>query len=287
MNKTKPLQNPDAVYDPIRLHVDNDGDFTKDRPDVDLSRDDLWHVDALHHYFTFDDRESEEYGIVDGDAETPGQQLAKIITRTYHPEIVTGYTCDPVKQYVEPNWASFRDRTAFISGDVIPSFDTEPKAAIDSVIAWTKYYHGPKMIVLDAKEYYKEYATGPLAIDGVHLDKGDFSDLMHVANNMKGIIDEGIVNLYPNDARQVMRFINAEPGEHVFDDDDGCSTKWLTEGRFLAKRLVEFPVFRNNYNLIVITNAMRWVMSNDVNLNNLYRLMTKLGRINTRIVFLG
>lgn len=275
--------NPNINYNPIILHVDSNGNIIENQHDQDvagtLKCEHLWAIDALHHYFTHEDTD-DVYASEQDDVISPAQLLARLITRKYDPQITIDRKLDPVTQFIEPSWTTFRDQTSFITGDVIPY-------TVESVIGWVRYLHGDNMIVLDGTDYYKDYATSTDIELGVSIDKGNFSDLMHVANNTKQIIDEGIVDLYPNDSRRVMKFINGAPTDYVLEGNTGGHTKWFMEGRFLAKRLVEYPVFRKNYNLIVITNAMRWVMANDVNLNNLYRLLAKLGRINTRVVFLG
>lgn len=281
MTKARPKHDPNAVYTPLKIDVDVQGNILPSGEDDDYKFDQetLWHYDALYHWFDLAD--TVDSATKASSHISPSEQVARLLTQTYDPNVAMESFTSCVTQYQEPDWRMFRDRASFLVGDIIPG------GTVDATIAWTREYHGKNMIVLDAENYYKDYANGEYSGNGVRCDDGDFSDLMHIANNQKKIIEEGIATDFANSARDAIRFINAEPHEHIFSDDDGRSTKWLIEGKYLADALVKIPVFRRNYNLIVVTNAMRYILAGEVNLNNLYRLMAKLGRINTRLVFLG
>jgi hypothetical protein len=219
----------------------------------------------LFHYFV--DEDDSEFANEDRD-ETQGEALAKLIARKYHTGI---YLQDRVQRHEAPVWTQFRDEATFVSGDIVDG-------AEDAVCRWLEFHHGRDIVVLDGSVYQDESEVGTTV--------PAFNQLMHLANTQREVLEEGVCRLYPNDTRAAMQFLNANQGD-VIEGDAYEDTKWLAEGRILANELLNIPGFQKNFNLLVIKGASRFIHTNQLNLNNLYRLMAKLGRKNTRIVFVG
>lgn len=224
-------------------------------------------VDALFHYFINDDDGSCVAANDDRDL-SHGEAIAKLITRKFHSGI---YLDNTVTRCEAPTWTKFRDEATFISGDIIGD-------AEHSIVSWLYYHHGDNMVVIDGSQYHEDSVKGsPVPA---------FNQLMDIANNQRRVIEEGVINLFPNDTRAAMQFLNAAQYEEIEGDAYG-DTKWLAEGRILANALIDIPEFQQNFNLVVIKGVARYIHSDQINLNSLYRLFARLGRINTRFVFLG
>jgi hypothetical protein len=257
----------EAGYNPTYVRKQRHGGYClDDSPSAPLHKYRV-EVDALFHYFVNDDEEGD--ACVDGDCDlTQGEAIAKLITRKYHSGI---YLHDTAMEHEAPLWTRFRDEATFISGDIIAH-------AEGSIVRWLYHYHGENLLVLDASKYDNDYAKG--------VPVPAFERLMYLANNTQSVIEEGVIQLYPNHTRAAIEFINAAPYQR-FEDNPHNDTKWLAEGRILSNELIKIPEFQQNFNLLVITGAARYIQSNQLNLNSLYRLFAKLGRVNTRLVFLG
>lgn len=254
-----------ASYKPMYLISTRGGgyQFASDQDEVSHKR--RVAVDALFHYFL------EEDGVCTEGAEqdlSQGEAIAKLITRKYHDGI---YMDDTASVHEAPGWTKFRDEATFISGDIIDGTG-------NSIERWLAYHHGDDMVVIDGSQYNEDSVIGtPVPA---------FNRLMHLANNQTSFIEEGVIRLYPDDTRAALRFLNANPHDEIEGITYG-QAKWLAEGCILANELVEIPAFQRNFNLLVIKGLARYIHANHINLNNLYRLMAKLGRTNTRLVFLG
>lgn len=256
-------------YDPVAVTATRgySYDYVVNAP-ITASRDQLIRVDALFHYFV-DEYDSDT---IEGEADvsiTQAEVIGKLVTRKYSE---SDYITNPVYRHEPPTWTRFRDNANFISGELIT--DVSPVALRN----WIKYYHGDDVVILDASDY---------------LDKPDDSELlqpfdqfMKLANTQQKVIEEGLCQLYPSDTRAAIQFLNAYQSDEI-GGSPNADTKWLAEGRILASELLTVPGFQKNFNLLVITNAAKFIHTDRLNLNNIYRLLAKLGRVNTRIVFLG
>ena len=265
-NVTEASPTAYANYKPIQVSRGRHGGYTLEECKHYPKEEYLVAVDALYHYFV-EEEEGEAYLNEDRDL-SQGEALAKLITRKYHDGV---YLDNTAYQHEAPVWTKFRDSTTFISGDVIDY-------AVESTVKWLKFHHGEDMVILDASKYHQDTAKG--------ATPPDFEQFMQLANNMSSVIEEGVINLYPNDTRAAMAFLKAGQYEPIENNAYGDS-KWLAEGRILAHELVNIRSFQRNFNLLVITGAARYIHSDQINLNNIYRLLAKLGRTNTRVVFLG
>lgn len=255
-----------ASYKPMYLTAVRGGRyvFAPDQNEVKHKRKVA--VDALFHYFLNDCDECLDAN-EDRDL-SQGETIAKLITRKYHDGV---YLDDPVSLHEAPLWTKYRDEATFISGDIIDGTG-------NSIERWLAYHHGEDLVVIDGSQYQDDFCQGsPVPA---------FNRLMDLANNQTSVIEEGVIGLYPDDTRAALRFLNADPHE-VIEGITYGQAKWLVEGYILANALVEIPAFQKNFNLLVIKGVARYIHANHINLNNLYRLMAKLGRTNTRLVFLG
>lgn len=256
-----------ADYKPMYCNAGRNGTYTVDTDPDAVPLAERVSVDALFHYFTLGDDDGTEVADEDRDL-TQEEAIAKLIARKYHRSI---YLNNAAARHEAPAWTKFRDEATFISGDITEGAEWK-------VVDWLRMHHGDEMVAVDASRYSDEHGKDDII--------PAFDLLMQLANNQKDVIEEGVVRLYPTDSRAAMRFLNAGQYEPI-EDDAYEDTKWLAEGRILANELVNIHPFQKNFNLLVIVGASRYIHANQLNLNNLYRLMAKLGRQNTRLVFLG
>jgi hypothetical protein len=255
-----------ADYKPMYCNAGRNGSYTVDTDPSPVPHAERVYVDALFHYF-MPDLDATEFANEDRDL-SQEEALAKLIARKYHQSV---YVNNTVARHEAPAWTHFRDEATFISGDIVEGKEWK-------VVDWLRMHHGDAMVAIDGSRYSDEHGKDDLI--------PAFDQLMQLANNQKDVIEEGVVRLYPTDSRAAMRFLNAGQYETI-EDDAYDDTKWLAEGRILAHELVNIRSFQKNFNLLVIVGASRYIHANQLNLNNLYRLMAKLGRQNTRLVFLG
>lgn len=265
-NKTEDYPVAEADYKPMYVRAGRNGSFQLDTDPETVSRARLEEVDALFHYFV-EEEDPTTYANEDRDL-SQGEAIAKLITRKYHDGV---YIHNSVARHEAPVWTTFRNQATFISGDIIDG-------AEHAIERWLRYHHGDDVVIIDGSRYDHDSAEGS--------EIPAFDKLMHLANNQRSVIEEGVIRLYPNHTREAMRFLNAEQYEDIEDDAYG-DTKWLAEGRILSSALVDIPEFQKNFNLLVIKGVARYIHANQLNLNGLYRLFAKLGRANTRFVFLG
>lgn len=236
--------------------------------DPEAEREVYSKYDSLYHWFQ---GESDIIATRERSAKPDTTELlAALISDT-----VKGFNkISPVIMDVEPEWQSIRDTTCFVGGALVPEQLTGLKHLLYS---WLDY----GVVYLDASQY------------GLDRDKGsavpDFTQLMHLAHNTKQVIEDGLIADDPADTRRAIRFLNAAPTDYIESDDSGLAsqTKWFIEGRYIANELIKIREFRTNFNTVVIFGAHRYILSDQLNLTKLYRLFAKLGRINTRLVFIG
>lgn len=244
--------------------------FDGESDDPEASRVAYAKYDSLYHWFIRPDGE----GIATASIERPEEPntvelLAMLITDT-----LKGFNkIDSVIMDVEPEWQTIRDTTSFVGGALAP----DKLAILKSLLhSWLP----DNTIYLDASQYNGD------------RDKGSslpaFDALMNLAHNTKQVIEDGLVADHPADARRVLQFINTPSTGYLESDVDYESeTKWFAEGRYLANELIKIRDFRENFNTVIIFGAHRYLLSDQLNLTKLYRLFAKLGRINTRLVFVG
>lgn len=235
-------------------------------------------LDALYHFF-------DPNPAMDGET-PPSDEDGR--SKMYHAEAIvklmddyfiedSARAVDACQLHTEVGFTQFRDQASFIGGDLT-------RGHIPQIRHWC-YTHFNDTIYLDATGYSGEIF--------VNEERSAFEQLMELAGRTKEVIDEGICKRWPTDTKAVMRFINAHQTDsiistnRIYDEGEQIETKWMVEGSFLAEELIKIPGFQQNFNKLVIFGAMRYILSGDLNLNKLYRLMAKLGRTNTRLFFVG
>lgn len=231
-------------------------------------------VDAIYHYF-----ESNTAGDPDTDGGEDRKMghadaIALLIAGRFEAEMRAVNSASPE---VEPNWQQYRRTTSFIAGALTEGYMNILKQTLPNVMS-------DNTIFLDGSAYADEHGVGE------ELDA--FNKLMNLAGNTKSVIENALAIEYCHDARGAIKFLNSSPTDEI-DPPAGQAhvghypTKWMVEARYLANELVKIMEFRKNFNTLVIYNAHRYIASDQLNLTKLYRLMAKLGRVNTRIVFVG
>lgn len=237
-----------------------------------------WGLDALYHFFEDDPAAdaSEETEVERGDGQpSHPEAIVKLLAGDFREDTPESARSCTLKN--EPSFTHFRDNASFIGGAVT-------HGQLPQLRRWC-YSYLNDAVYLDATGYSDEHGVGE--------EKSQFEQLMDLAGRTKEVIDDGICKRWPTDAKAVIRFINASQTDSIYSPDeiykegDLGETKWLIEGKFLAEELIKIPAFRQNFNQLVIFGAMRYILAGELNLNKLYRLMAKLGRINTRLYFIG
>lgn len=223
--------------------------------------------DAIHHWFV----EPEGDGEAPEGEESPSARMGRLIAK----QLRSGGAEEHIVGHV-PDWKTIRDNTTYLMGPAIG----------------------------DAKEL--THALKDELHDGyVHLDVDDMhsrSDraawsyiykLFDLDGQIQSIIDEQIVKAF--DAPQLLSYMRA------CDDDPidifrqpamvgealgESQRKWFWESRWVAEHLItHFPKFRKNWNVLIITGAGRR-LDTDLKVSKLFRVLAKLGRINTKVVFI-
>ncbi|ABY63277.1 hypothetical protein ST201phi2-1p454 [Pseudomonas phage 201phi2-1] len=238
----------------------------------------LHSIDAIHHYFEQSD--PDDYGI-----QARGIDRTSTAAEVIAHLAIQAFDCyegpvDVAYLDVEPTWQEIRSNASFIAGEFTR----------DQMVNIRKHINALKpdeVVMLDASNYLE-----PDKVETPALNK-----LMGLAHRTQTVIEEGLCEDYRMSPRKVIDFFNASGGDIVAlpDLDDDCAytsdvvepSKWLMESKYLARELIQIPEFQRNFNLLVIFNAHRYLTSDQLNLTKLYRLFAKLGRINTRIVFVG
>lgn len=271
------IENEKIFYKPKMLAEGDAAEYEENAPTY--SQTTYHDVDALYHYFVEDPCTP---GDLDPDSVT-GEGLpdhSEAIAMLLNEEFDHDWArcMDYCETRTEIGFNQFRDTAAFIGGSitsgVMPRLKREFRRRFDD-----------KTIFLDADKYCDERE-----IDTVGTP---FEQLMDLAGRTKQVIDDGVVSFWPTSAKTVMSFVNASPVDQIhslnriYDVNEQVETKWMIEGRFLANELIKIEGFQKNFNKLVIFGAMRYILSGDLNLNKLYRLMAKLGRTNTRLFFVG
>lgn len=241
---------------------------------ITLDPDSYVNVDAIYHYFescdgkmpNTDSGEDRKMGHVDA--------IAMLIANRF--ETDRDCVVDSASPEVEPSWQQYRRTTSFIAGALTDGYMSAIKRELPKCMS-------VNTVFLDGSAYADEH--------GVNDEPDAFNKLMSLAGNTKGVIENSLAVEYAHDARGAIKFLNAEATDQIDPPSgtkfDEVPTKWMVEARYLANELVKIREFRKNFNTVVIYNAHRFIVSDQLNLTKLYRLMAKLGRINTRIVFVG
>lgn len=239
-------------------------------------------LDALYHYFDPEPHGDNDDPKPDTEGERPdslvghSEAIAKLLSGGFYLDAGD----DPLNACAlrtEVGFTQFRDSTTFIGGEVT-------RGHLPQIRRWC-YSHLGNAVYLDATGYSDEWEVGK--------EQSAFEQLMSLAGRTKEVIDDGICKNWPTNSKAVMNFINANQTDSIYStnrvyaDGEQVETKWLIEGRFLAEELIKIPGFQQNFNKLVIFGAMRYILAGEINLNKLYRLMAKLGRINTKLYFVG
>ena len=273
-------ENEVIHYQPKHL-IEGDAAEFKDPSARKAERQSVYRaVDALYHFF---EREhvADECAIKEDDSAEEDRDLfhAEAIVKLMNDDFsgVDGRIEDACHLRTEVNFAQFRDGSVFIGGDLT-------RGHLPQIRRWC-YKHFRNAIYLDAQGYSDEHGVGE--------ETSAFEQLMDLAGRTKEVIDDGVCKMWPTDSKAVMRFINAYQtdtvgsSDRIYAEDEQVETKWMIEGKFLADELIGIPGFQQNFDKVVIFGAMRYILAGDLNLNKLYRLFAKLGRINTRLFFVG
>lgn len=225
--------------------------------------------DALYQFWVSEDPEgdAEDYATETRPEVTHAEELAKLVLGMRDErDHVTNYP----EREIELSYTHFRDSAVFISGSITEGY-------VPSIVEWLKYHNNNPVVVLDA-DRYSDKSESPT--------RDEFTAFMEIVNNQPRLIKQGIIDLFPESAKDAIAFIDASPGAEITNCPHG-DTKWMAEGRILSWELVKLKAFQKNFDLLVIKNASKFIHSDRLNLNNIYRLMAKLGRVNTKIVFVG
>uniref|UniRef100_A0AB39CCI8 Uncharacterized protein n=1 Tax=Pseudomonas phage RVTF4 TaxID=3236931 RepID=A0AB39CCI8_9VIRU len=224
--------------------------------------------DALHYWFSEPERDSEEL-VYDQPDQVAAMHLASI---TYKPSFAH-LTYDQV-----PDWKQVRDNTSFLVGPALGDLKQFQKVFLENL--------GDGYVHIDVDDMHSR------------TDRSSYSvlyKLMEMDTLHKNIVEQQLINT--TDVRKALAFVSAEPDEEISIDmsqpGDGAQVmtthrKWFWESKWAYDYLLEhFPQFHKNFHTIVITNAYRRFHSDDFNINKLYRVLARLGRVNTRVVFIG
>jgi hypothetical protein len=236
-------------------------------------------LDALYHFFVPEPNSDCKTDHEDSEGEDPRlvhpEAIAKLMADHFIED--SARIVDSCTYKTEVGFTQFRDGASFIGGDLT-------RGHTPQIRRWC-YKHFRDTVYLDATGYSEEYAVGK--------EQSAFEQLLNLAGRTKEVIDEGICKRWPTNGKAVLNFINAYQTDSIYESDevyaegDLAETKWMIEGKFLAEELIKIPGFQQNFNKLVIFGAMRYILSGEINLNKLYRLMAKLGRTNTRLFFVG
>lgn len=271
------IENEKIFYKPQILA---EGDAAQQYEVTPIYSQSTYHaVDALYHYFAADPCTPGELDPDKAEGESiPGyaEAIAMLLNEDFDHDWAR--CIDYCETRNELGFNQFRDTASFIGGSLTSGVMPQVKRKIrDRFDADTIY--------LDADKYCDEREVDTVGTP--------FEQLMELAGRTKQVIDDGVVSFWPTSAKTVMAFVNASPvdqiysSNRVYDVGEQVETKWMIEGRFLANELIKIEGFQQNFNKLVIFGAMRYILSGDLNLNKLYRLMAKLGRTNTRLFFVG
>lgn len=193
-----------------------------------------------------------------GDEFNIDKRLAALINERFNKEL------DVVVLYnTLPSWTMIRDRATQLTGVAVHNVDLFVRHLKD--ISYDTVY-------LDASTFHDK-----------DPEINSFGRLVELAANTKVIVEDYLADNL--NARATIDFLNAEPGGIVsFMGSE--TTKWLAEGEILNKELIKIPAFQKNFNRIVITGIPKAVGKGGLNMNQIYQLLAKLGRINTKILLL-
>lgn len=223
--------------------------------DGEMAQSDYHKYDSLFSMFiepevdyTRDD--TEEFNI--------DKQFAQLIDKRFNSEhdmaVVYG---------IMPGWTSIRDRAVQLTGAAIHNVDLFVRHLKDI---------SSNTIYLDASTFHDK-----------DPEVNSFGALMHIANSTKTIVEDYLAEHLIS--RATIDFINADAGDIIYFMGSHTS-KWLAEGEILNKELIKIPAFQRNFNRVVITGVPKAVGKGHLNMNALYQLFAKLGRINTKILLL-
>lgn len=237
--------------------------------------------DALYHFFVTDPEE-DACGCDDEDGEAPEgsftheQAVIRLLSGRFdsdkhEPKLAAAFP------NVEPSWQHIRDTASFIAGELVNPYMTYIKNNLRYHISWDTVH-------LDAEDFLIKTKD--------HKGSG-FNAFMDLAENTKRIVEDRLAIEYAHSTRQAIGFLNADatdlidpPGDCMYEEGR-VPSKWMVEARYLANTLIDIKEFRKNFNTLVIYNAHRFILSGDLNVTKIYRLLAKLGRVNTKVIFVG
>lgn len=231
----------------------------------------LRRFDALHYWFDDADDEgmAEGYDIEDDPTGQIAINISRKLRRLNH-KVLTNKEV--------PDWKTVRDNATFING---PAFgDLKHFTDVLKCDLTDNYVH------IDIEDIYMRHDRQIRTV---------LFALQEMERNANKIIEERICETFTT--REALDYLGTEQNDKVTrivrstNGDKPYSVKerkWFLESRWLTDYLIHnFPKFRRNFDVLIITGAAARINSDDININRIYRLLARLGRVNTRIIFIG
>lgn len=273
----QPDDNDHLMYTPIVTRVLNDvqdsqramsHQMATNVPVVEetLQQITLQRYDALHYWF--------EEGDTDGICAMPNDPAEKaghaIAHLTYQLNLA-----HMTKSQV-PDWKRVRDLTTFIAGPGMGDEDQFRQAFLNEL--------GDGYVHIDVDDMWGRENNSLYSV---------LYKLCNLEKDAKDVIVDRLAEL--GDVRKALRYMALAPDDnfHIVHGEGEPSVteehrKWFWESRWMTDYLLaKIPRFRKNFHTLVITGALRRFMTDELSFNRLYRAMALLGRVNTKIVFIG
>lgn len=236
-------------YSPAWINCD------EDITGVDVGQATLYKYDGL---FTMFVEPAGDITVLEDDEFNLDKKLARLINARFNDEYDTS-----VVYNTQPSWTTIRDRAVTLTGLVIHNVGLFTRHLVEI---------SDDTIYLDASAYQEKDS-----------EVNYFGGLMALANSTKTVVEDYLAKHL--NARDTIDFLNAAPGDQIVFMNK-VTTKWLVEGQILNEELIKLQAFQRNFNRLVITGVPKAVGKGGLNLNALYQLFAKLGRINTKILLL-
>ncbi|QBJ02938.1 hypothetical protein MZD04_gp410 [Pseudomonas phage Psa21] len=277
---TARIENPRDLlplkYKPLETYVFGNGKnsptglqhLCEDVPVVSevISQFTLKRYDALHYWFTEEALDTAELD-TDEPTEIIAKEMARIIQKANNLDLLEGDV---------PDWKRVRDNTSFLNGPALGNVTTFVNAFKQTL--------GRGFVHFDHDDIHSR------------IDQCSWSvlfKLLALDNEAKQLIEDQLCQHF--NVREALAYMAADPSAEISimtSSNDGeklvTHRKWFWESKWLNDHLLaNFPQFHTNFHTLIITNAAKRINSDDININRLYRVLAKLGRVNTKIVFIG
>lgn len=267
--------NQERLYNPINTFVTNEGKLSHTDTDPitferDVDQNCLRRYDALHYWFSEADG-GESGGVALTQSELMGKALGERIMNDNSIELTMGRV---------PDWKDIRDRATIMTGLGLGDKD----AFLNG------FYIGHPGGVVTIRE--DDIHTQTFLKESDTLNLSTYSTiymLLDLEKKAKTIIEDRLCASFTT--REALAFMSADLDEIVSYEEHGKShrtRKWLVVSQWLNDHLIQtFPCFQKNFRTLVFTDVFHRFMNGDFNINKLYRVLAMLGRINTKVVFIG